>query len=76
MDDPQQHRQPEKLAFNVEETYRALGIGRDLAYKMCRTGQIPTIRLSRRILVPRAALEALLRGGDAEATSPSDTGPR
>lgn len=51
---------PERATLTVDETAAVLGIGRELAFTMCRTGQIPTIRLGRRILVPRAALERML----------------
>ena len=58
-----------RKTFTVEECARALGIGRATAYEGCKTGAIPSIRLGRRILVPRKALERLLEGpehhGDA-----------
>jgi excisionase family DNA binding protein len=37
-----------------------LGIGRATAYEAARTGELPTIRIGRRLLVPRAGLMALL----------------
>jgi len=39
---------------------RALGIGRNTAYESARRGEIPTIRLGHRILVPIAALRRML----------------
>lgn len=48
--------------MTVEDAARELGISRGTAYECARTGQIPTIRLGRRLLVPRARLEAMLRG--------------
>lgn len=51
--------------ISVEEAGRLLGIGRDLAYSQARTGSIggiPVLRIGRRLLVPRAALERALRG--------------
>jgi len=50
----------ERVTFTVEETAKLLGIGRQLAYDRVRTGQIPAIRLGRRLVVPRRALERLL----------------
>jgi excisionase family DNA binding protein len=51
----------ERLTYSVEEAAQLLGIGRGLAYEMVRDGSLPGLRLGqRRILVPRAALEALL----------------
>src|SRR5687768_10584047 len=45
---------PDKLTLTVEEAAAVLGIGRTLAFELARTGQLPTIRLGRRLLVPRA----------------------
>ena len=50
-------------AYDVPEAGRRLGIGRNLAYALVRSGEIPSIRLgARRIVVPRHALDAMLRG--------------
>lgn len=47
--------------YTVEEVSVLLRIGRSAAYEAVRTGQIPSLRIGRRLLVPRAALEQLLR---------------
>ncbi|MDP9355815.1 MAG: helix-turn-helix domain-containing protein [Chloroflexota bacterium] len=52
----------DRLTFTVEEAAALLRIGRGLAYQQCRTGSIPTVRVGRRLLVPRVALERLLSG--------------
>ena len=44
----------------VDQVAEALGICRALAYQGVRSGQIPSIRIGRRFLIPRAALERLL----------------
>jgi excisionase family DNA binding protein len=51
----------ERLTLTVEETAKRLGIGRQLAYDKVKTGEIPSIRIGRRYLVPRVALEQLLQ---------------
>ena len=51
---------PERLTWSVEEASQILGVGRQLGYELARSGQIPTIRLGRRLLVPRAQLQAML----------------
>jgi len=38
-----------------------LGIGRCAAYEAAHTGELPTIRIGRRLLVPTAALRTMLR---------------
>jgi excisionase family DNA binding protein len=50
----------QRKTLTVEEAAEALGIGRTLAYEAVRRGEIPTIRIGRRLLVPRAALAQLL----------------
>jgi len=50
----------EKLTLSVEETAKLLGIGRNLCYARIKTGEIPVIKIGRRLLVPRKALAKLL----------------
>ena len=50
----------ERLTMTVGECAKILGIGRQLAYDKVKTGEIPVIRIGRRLLVPRRALEKLL----------------
>ena len=50
----------ERLTYTVEEAATLLGISRSLAYEAARTGDLPTIRIGRRILVPAAALQRLI----------------
>jgi excisionase family DNA binding protein len=50
----------ERLTVTVEEAGRLLGIGRGTAYEAVRSGDIPSVRIGRRVLVPRHALLALL----------------
>ena len=49
-----------RLVLSVKEARGQLGLSRGLMYEALRTGQIPSIRIGRRILIPRAALERLL----------------
>lgn len=44
-----------------------LGIGRNAAYLAAQRGEIPTIKIGKRVLVLRAALERILRGDNREA---------
>ncbi len=59
----------ERLTLSVEEAARLLGVGRGAAYEAARRGELPSVRLGRRILIPRHALGALL--GE---TLPADAG--
>jgi excisionase family DNA binding protein len=49
-----------RLTISVEEAGQLLGISRGLAYELVSRGDIPSIRLGRRIVVPRRALDQLL----------------
>ncbi|TSE03753.1 helix-turn-helix domain-containing protein [Mesorhizobium intechi] len=49
-----------RRTVTVEEAAKALGIGRNAAYEGVRHGQIPAIKIGKRLLVPRAALERML----------------
>jgi excisionase family DNA binding protein len=45
------------LTLTVTEAAKRLGVGRNVAYNAAKSGQIPTIRIGNRILVPVAALD-------------------
>ena len=45
------------LLLSVAEAAKLLGIGRGLAYDLIAEGRLPSLRLGRRLLVPRFALE-------------------
>lgn len=63
----------ERLTYTVPEAAELLGVSRGVAYEAARTGELPTIRLGRRLLVSRARLMELLGethaadGGQREA---------
>lgn len=52
----------ERKTYTVEEAAKLLGIGRTSAYQASRTGELPTIRVGRRLVVPVTALDRLLSG--------------
>jgi excisionase family DNA binding protein len=54
--------QTERQAISIQEAAVMLGIGRVSAYKAVREGQIPSIRLGRRRVVPLAAITRMLEG--------------
>jgi len=53
-------RNYEKATFTVEETAKYLGIGRNLCYRMVREGNIPSVKLANRIIVPKVKLDEML----------------
>jgi excisionase family DNA binding protein len=50
----------ERLVFTVAEAGELLGISRAFAYELVARGELPVIRLGRRIVVPKAALLAMV----------------
>lgn len=54
-----------KLVLSVEETARVLGLSRPACYQAVRFGQIPSIRIGRRIIVPWHALSRFLETAEA-----------
>ena len=50
----------ERLTYTVTEVAQLLGISRGSAYTHVRTGEIPSITIGGRIVVPRRALDVLL----------------
>jgi excisionase family DNA binding protein len=53
----------ERRTLTVAEASEALGVSRNKAYEAAKRGEIPTIKIGKRILVPVAALERMLQGG-------------
>lgn len=53
---------PDKPMFSVEEVAAILGVGRATAYHCANTGEIPALRLGRRLFIPRATLARMLGG--------------
>jgi excisionase family DNA binding protein len=47
--------------LTVEQTAKVLGISRGLAFTAVRNGEIPHVRIGRRIIVPRDALREFLQ---------------
>ncbi len=55
------------LTLSVEEAAQLLGISRTLAYELVRRGDLPRLRLGRRVVVPRQALQDLIgRAGQVD----------
>jgi excisionase family DNA binding protein len=61
----------QRLTLTVEESTRILGISRATAYEAVARGEIPCIRIGKRILVPKAALDRLLNPGVTDADRPT-----
>ena len=60
-------QQPSRVVLSVDEVAEQLGISRPSAFKAIHNGEIPFIRIGRRILVPVAAFEKFLANANGES---------
>ena len=58
--------------YTVEEAANILGLGRSSAYAAVRSGDIPSIRIGARYLIPRVALEKMLGKEGCELATEKD----
>jgi excisionase family DNA binding protein len=61
--DPAAPATAERLVYTVTEVGAMLGLSRNAAYEAARRGDIPTIRIGRRLIVPKVAFNRLLETG-------------
>lgn len=60
----------DSLVLTPVETAKLLRIGRGTVYEQIRCGAIPSIRMGRRILVPKAALMKMLEEAKSNGPRP------
>ena len=60
------------FVLTVDDAAELLGISRALAYTLVHRGEVPSVRLGRRIVVPRHGL-LLMLGIPPDPTEPIDT---
>jgi excisionase family DNA binding protein len=56
---------PRLMAYTVAEAAEALRVSPDTVYRLVHRGELPYLRLGRRIVIPRERLERLVRGETA-----------
>jgi hypothetical protein len=59
----------EVLVLTIPEAGRLIGLSRWSAYSAASRGEIPTIKLGRRLVVPKVALMRMLDGAGERAKS-------
>jgi excisionase family DNA binding protein len=68
---PRDGAEPMRLALSVDEAAYALGVSRAWLYRCAlQTGQLASVHLGRRVVIPIAALHVYL---EAHLTDPLDT---
>jgi len=56
----QQNHTPERRTTSIDDLAQILGISRNGAYQAAKRGEIPVIRIGKRLLVPTAGIERML----------------
>jgi excisionase family DNA binding protein len=54
----------ERLTCTAGETSKLLGLSRNSVYQGVMVGEIPHVRLGKRVLIPQRALQAMLESAD------------
>ena len=62
----------ERLVFSVPEVAKLLGLSRASTYEAVRIGSIPSLKVGRRILIPKSALQELLDRHSVAANAGDD----
>jgi len=53
-----------RLTYSVKEAAELLGLSKNSTYQACLTGEIPCLRIGKRVLIPKAKLEQLLHSNE------------
>ncbi len=60
----------DRAVLSVAEAAQVLGISRSHAYELVARGELPSLRLGRRVLIPSMALERIVAPKPGEPTCP------
>jgi excisionase family DNA binding protein len=52
----------DRQAYSVEEFARAVGLSRASAFRAVARGDVQAVRIGKRIVIPKSAIERLLNG--------------
>ncbi len=52
----------ERLTYSVPEAGAKIGLGKSASYEAARRGDLPTLRMGRRLFVPVVRLKRMLEG--------------
>jgi excisionase family DNA binding protein len=65
----------ERRTYTVTEAATVLGISRTSAYERVHAGELPALRLGRRIVITRAVVDAMLGGAPTNSEERSSAVP-
>lgn len=55
-------KSPQRMTRTVEEAAPLLGVGRASVYKLIKSGELRSVRVGRKMLIPLSAIDAFLNG--------------
>jgi excisionase family DNA binding protein len=55
-----------RSTYSVREAAQLLGISKNSAYQACHKGQIPCLKVGRRILIPKPRFDLLLGNNEVK----------
>jgi len=55
--------------IKIDDAAKTLGISRNAAYGAAKSGELPTIKIGKRLLVPKVALDRLLESAGQSASA-------
>lgn len=50
----------QKSVYSIPEVAKVLGVSRTLAYDLANKGELPVLRLGKRMVIPKVALDKML----------------
>ena len=59
----------EPLAYSAAQVAKLLGVGKSLVYEGIRRHELPVLKIGKRLLIPRIALERLVNGTASSSTT-------
>jgi excisionase family DNA binding protein len=71
----QEARMTTRRTYTVPEVAEVLGISRSTAYECVRRGEIPSLKLAGRVVIPRMAFEAFLAAHMPASTTAAADSP-
>ena len=64
----------DRMTLSINEAAEALGISRAHAYELVRRRELPGLRLARRVVIPRKALNEFVEAATACSPAAAETG--
>jgi len=64
-----EHHKDEAHTLSVEHAARLIGVSRSTAYRLVRDGELPAIRVGRRVLILKKPLMEMLEAKEDQSSS-------